>query len=89
MTAAIGRACLLVAIVLLAMGTDSRSSARPGALGFASALTIKAITGELAWSLGVVGEGMDRVSAGVVTATGFVTTTIAPSALEWSLGSFR
>jgi len=54
-----------VFFVLMGMRTDLRSFAQPGVLGLAAALTIAAIVGKQACSLGVVGKGVDRLTVGL------------------------
>ncbi len=51
--------------VLMGMRTDLRSFAQPGVLGLAAALTVVAILGKQACSLGVLGKGIDRLSVGI------------------------
>lgn len=51
--------------VLMGMRTDLRSFAQPGVLGLAAALTIAAIVGKQACSLGVIAKGIDRLSVGI------------------------
>ncbi len=50
--------------ILMGMRTDLASFAQPGVLGLAAALTIAAIVGKQACSLGV-GRGLDRLSVGI------------------------
>jgi len=54
-----------VFFVLMGMRTDLRSFLQPGMLGLATALTIAAIIGKQACSLGVIGRGIDRLSVGL------------------------
>lgn len=54
-----------VFFVLMGMKTDLRSFAQPGVLGLAAALTVAAIVGKQACSLGVLGRGIDRLSVGI------------------------
>ena len=54
-----------VFFVLMGMRTDLRSFLQPGMLGLATALTIAAIIGKQACSLGVIGRGIDRLSVGI------------------------
>jgi Kef-type K+ transport system membrane component KefB len=54
-----------VFFVLMGMRTDLRSFLQPGALGLAAALTVAAIIGKQACSLGVIGQGVDRLSVGL------------------------
>lgn len=51
--------------VLMGMRTDLKSFAQPGVLGLAAALTVAAILGKQACSLGVLGKGIDRLSVGI------------------------
>jgi Kef-type K+ transport system membrane component KefB len=51
--------------VLMGMRADLRSFAQPGVLTLAVALTIAAIVGKQACSLGVLGKGIDRLSVGI------------------------
>jgi Kef-type K+ transport system membrane component KefB len=51
--------------VLMGMRTDLRSFTQPGVLGLAAALTVAAIIGKQACSLGVIGKGIDRLSIGI------------------------
>jgi Kef-type K+ transport system membrane component KefB len=51
--------------VLMGMRTDLKAFAQPGVLGLAGALTIAAIVGKQACSLGVIGKGVDRLTVGV------------------------
>jgi Kef-type K+ transport system membrane component KefB len=53
-----------VFFVLMGMRTDLRSFAEPGVLGLAGALTVAAILGKQACSLGVIGKGVDRLTVG-------------------------
>jgi Kef-type K+ transport system membrane component KefB len=53
-----------VFFVLMGMRTDLRSFAEPGVLGLAGALTVAAILGKQACSLGVIGKGVDRMTVG-------------------------
>lgn len=54
-----------VFFVLMGMRTDLLSFAQPGVLGLAAALTLAAIVGKQACSLGVIGTGVDRLSIGI------------------------
>jgi Kef-type K+ transport system membrane component KefB len=54
-----------VFFVLMGMHTDLRSLAEPGVLGLAGALTVAAILGKQACSLGVIGKGVDRLTVGL------------------------
>jgi Kef-type K+ transport system membrane component KefB len=54
-----------VFFVLMGMRTDLRSFAEPGVLGLAGALTVAAILGKQACSLGVIGKGVDRLTVGI------------------------
>jgi Kef-type K+ transport system membrane component KefB len=54
-----------VFFVLMGMRTDLRSFIQPGVLGLAVALTVVAIIGKQACSLGVLGKGIDRLSVGI------------------------
>jgi Kef-type K+ transport system membrane component KefB len=54
-----------VFFVLMGMRTDLFSFARLPCLGLASALTVAAIAGKLACSLGVIGKEIDRLSLGI------------------------
>lgn len=54
-----------VFFVIMGMRTDLRSFADPGVLGLAGALTLAAIVGKQACSLGVLGKGIDRLSVGI------------------------
>ncbi len=51
--------------VVMGMRTDLRSFLRPGILSLAAALTIAAILGKQACSLGVLGKGVDRLTVGL------------------------
>ena len=51
--------------VLMGMRTDLRSFAAPGVLWLAAALTLVAIIGKQACSLGVTKRGIDRLSVGI------------------------
>jgi Kef-type K+ transport system membrane component KefB len=51
--------------VVMGMRTDLRSFLQPGVIGLAAALTIAAIAGKLTCSLGVLGEGVDRLTVGL------------------------
>jgi Kef-type K+ transport system membrane component KefB len=57
----------LVPVFFVRMGalTDLRSFVEPGVAGLAVALTVAAILGKQACSLGVVGRGYDRLSIGI------------------------
>jgi Kef-type K+ transport system membrane component KefB len=54
-----------VFFVLMGLRTDLRSFAAPGVLGLAAALTVAAILGKQACSLGVWGRGVDRLTVGL------------------------
>jgi len=54
-----------VFFVLMGMRTDLKSFTQPGVLGLAAALTIAAIVGKQACSLGVWGRGTDRLTVGL------------------------
>jgi Kef-type K+ transport system membrane component KefB len=54
-----------VFFVLMGMRTDLLSFAQPGVLALAVALTVAAIVGKQACSLGVIGKGVDRLSIGI------------------------
>lgn len=54
-----------VFFVVMGMKTDLRSFGDLGVLGLAAALTLAAIVGKQACSLGVVGGGIDRVTVGI------------------------
>jgi Kef-type K+ transport system membrane component KefB len=54
-----------VFFVLMGMRTDLKSFAQPGVLGLAAALTVAAILGKQACSLGVIGKGVDRLTVGL------------------------
>jgi Kef-type K+ transport system membrane component KefB len=54
-----------VFFVLMGMRTDLRSFAEPGLAGLAAALTVAAIIGKQACSLGVLGKGVDRLTVGI------------------------
>jgi Kef-type K+ transport system membrane component KefB len=54
-----------VFFVVMGMRTDLRSFAQPGVLGLAAALTVAAVVGKQACSLGVFGKGIDRLSVGL------------------------
>jgi Kef-type K+ transport system membrane component KefB len=54
-----------VFFVLMGMRTDLRSFAQPEILGLAGALTIAAVVGKQACSLGVIGQGVDRLTVGL------------------------
>ena len=54
-----------VFFVLMGMQTDLKSFTQPGVLGLAAALTIAAIVGKQACSLGVLGRGTDRLTVGL------------------------
>ena len=54
-----------VFFILTGMRTDLRSFAQPGVLGLAAALTVAAIIGKQACSLGVIGKGVDRLTIGI------------------------
>ena len=51
--------------VLMGMRTDLGAFAGPGVLGLAAALTVAAIAGKQACSLGVLSPGIDRLSIGI------------------------
>jgi Kef-type K+ transport system membrane component KefB len=51
--------------VLMGMRTDLRSFVQPGVIGLAAALTVVAILGKQACSLGVLGKGVDRLTVGI------------------------
>jgi Kef-type K+ transport system membrane component KefB len=51
--------------VLMGMRTDLSSFLTPGVIGLAAALTVAAIIGKQACSLGVRGKGIDRLSVGI------------------------
>src|SRR5262249_9492194 len=51
--------------VLMGMHTDLRSFAKPGVLGLAAALTVAAILGKQACSLGIRDKRIDRISVGI------------------------
>ena len=50
--------------VVMGMRTDLKSFLQPGVLGLAAALTVVAILGKQACSLGVMGKGIDRLTIG-------------------------
>jgi Kef-type K+ transport system membrane component KefB len=54
-----------VFFVLMGLRTDLRAFAQPGVLGLAAALTVAAIVGKQACSLGVIGPGVDRLTVGL------------------------
>jgi Kef-type K+ transport system membrane component KefB len=54
-----------VFFVVMGMRTDLRSFTEPGVLGLAAALTLAAILGKQACSLGVLGKGVGRLSVGL------------------------
>lgn len=54
-----------VFFVLMGARTDLRSFAQPGVLGLACALTLAAIAGKQACSLGVLQRGIDRLTVGL------------------------
>jgi Kef-type K+ transport system membrane component KefB len=54
-----------VFFVVIGMRTDLRSFLQEGVLGVAAALTVAAIIGKLACSLGVRGHGIDRLTIGI------------------------
>jgi Kef-type K+ transport system membrane component KefB len=54
-----------VFFVLMGLRTDLRSFAAPGVLGLAAALTLVAVLGKQACSLGVWGRGVDRLTVGL------------------------
>jgi Kef-type K+ transport system membrane component KefB len=49
----------------MGMRTDLKSFLQPGVLGLAAALTVVAIAGKQACSLGVLGKGVDRLTVGL------------------------
>jgi Kef-type K+ transport system membrane component KefB len=51
--------------VLMGMRTDLRAFGQPGVLGLAAALTLAAVVGKQACSLGVVAKGVDRLAVGI------------------------
>lgn len=51
--------------VVMGMRTDLHSFAQPGVLGLAAVLTVVAIVGKQACSLGVLGKNVDRLSVGI------------------------
>jgi Kef-type K+ transport system membrane component KefB len=51
--------------VLMGMRTDLQAFLQPGVLTLAAALTVAAIAGKQACSLGVLGRGLDRLSVGI------------------------
>jgi len=51
--------------VVMGMRTDLRSFLQPGVLGLAASLTVVAVIGKQACSLGVLGKGVDRLSVGL------------------------
>jgi Kef-type K+ transport system membrane component KefB len=54
-----------VFFVLMGMRTDIMAFSKPGVLGLAAALTLVAIVGKQACSLGVLGKGIDRLTVGL------------------------
>jgi Kef-type K+ transport system membrane component KefB len=54
-----------VFFVLMGMRTDLESFTEPGVLGLAGALTVAAVIGKQACSLGVMGKGVDRLTVGL------------------------
>ena len=54
-----------VFFVLMGLRTDLRSFAAPGVLGLAAALTLVAVLGKQACSLGAWGRGVDRLTVGL------------------------
>jgi Kef-type K+ transport system membrane component KefB len=54
-----------VFFVLMGMHTDVKSFGQPGVLSLALALTVAAVIGKQACSLGVVGKGVDRWTVGI------------------------
>jgi len=54
-----------VFFVVMGMRTDLKSFTEPGVLGIAAALTVAAIIGKQACSLGVIGKGVDRLTVGL------------------------
>lgn len=54
-----------VFFVLMGMHTDLRSLIRPEVLGLGGALTVAAVLGKQACSLGVLGRGVDRLTVGI------------------------
>ncbi|HXF95465.1 MAG TPA: cation:proton antiporter [Gemmatimonadales bacterium] len=54
-----------VFFVLMGMRVELTAFAQPGVLGFAALLTLAAILGKQACSLGAIGGGLDRLSIGI------------------------
>jgi Kef-type K+ transport system membrane component KefB len=54
-----------VFFVLMGMRTDLRSFSDPKIIGLAAALTVAAVVGKQACSLGAIGRGIDRLSVGI------------------------
>ena len=54
-----------VFFVLMGMRTDLLSFSGPGVLGLAAALTVAAVIGKQACSLGIIGKGIDRITVGI------------------------
>ena len=54
-----------VFFMLMGMRTDLHAFAQPGVLGLAAALTVAAIVGKQACSLGAIGKGVDRLTVGI------------------------
>ena len=54
-----------VFFVVMGMRTELKSFAEPGVLALAGALTMAAILGKQACSLGVIGKGVDRLTVGL------------------------
>ncbi len=61
----IGSFLVPVFFVLMGMQTDLRSFTQPGVLALAGALTVAAIAGKQACSLGVLTPGVDRLAVGI------------------------
>jgi Kef-type K+ transport system membrane component KefB len=61
----IGSFLIPVFFVLMGMRTDLSSFAEPGVLGLAGALTVAAILGKQACSLGVIAKDVDRLTVGI------------------------
>ncbi len=76
--------------VVMGMRTDLKSFLQPGVLGLAAALTIVAIIGKQACSLGVLGKGVDRLSVGLgMIPRGEVGLIFANIGLALSVGGHR
>ncbi len=76
--------------VLMGLRTDLRSFLQPGVLGLAAALTIAAILGKQACSLGVLGSGVDRLTVGLgMIPRGEVGLIFANIGLALSVGGHR